>query len=80
MAAWSGPRPMVLIADGHPEGVGLFHGFDLLVCQVDVKGCDGIGEVVFLGGTDDRCGYTGLFSTQARATCAMGIPRSSAIS
>ena len=52
--------PTVLVADGHSESVGLLHGFDLLVCQADVKGCDGIGEVVFLGGTDDRCGYYGV--------------------
>lgn len=57
MALRSGPTPTILVAYGHPGGVGLFHGFDLLVCQADVKGCDGIGEVVFLGGTDDRCGY-----------------------
>ena len=79
MAARSDLRPTVLVADGHPEGVGLFHGFDLLVCQADVKGCDGIGEVVFLGGTDDRCGYYRVVQHHAKATCAMGIPRSSAI-
>ena len=46
--------------------------------KVIVEGRGGIGEVVRLGGSDDRRRHTGLASSQASATCDIGIPRDSA--
>lgn len=59
-------------------GVGLVERAHLVLAQPNVEGRDGVGEVMRLGGADNRGCDDGFFSTQARATWAIGMPRAAA--
>ena len=52
--------------------VRVLEGADLVVGELEVQRRDGVGEVMRLGGPTMGAVTTGFFSTQARATCAIG--------